>query len=219
MDATAWNERYSGTDLIWSATPNRWLVQELEGARPGKALDVASGEGRNAIWLAEQGWSVTAVDFADQAIARARSLSEQAATQLGVALDIEWVHDDVLHHEFRASAYDLVLACYLQLEDFDRREVMRSCAHALAPGGILLVIGHDSRNLAEGYGGPQDPSVLFTARDIEQDLQDHIRSGTLVVERSDRVAREVETDEGTRVAWDALFRARGRKMSETFQFG
>ena len=108
---------------------------------------------------------------------------------------------------------------YLQLEDFDRREVMRSCAHALAPGGILLVIGHDSRNLAEGYGGPQDPSVLFTARDIEQDLQDHIRSGTLVVERSDRVAREVETDEGTRVAWDALFRARGRKMSETFQFG
>ena len=74
----------------------------------------------------------------------------------------------------------------------------------------MLVIWHDSTNLTEGYGGPQDAELLYTAQDVEADLQDIISSGVLAVERASRVAREVETAEGPQVAWDFLFRARRR---------
>src|SRR5699024_10986341 len=102
--------------------------------------------------------------------------------------------------------FDLVLAAYLQLVATERRAVMGSAAAALAPGGTLLVVGHDTSNIAEGYGGPQDPSVLFTAGDLESDLATPLDAGRLVVDRAGRVARDVDTEEGPRTAWDVLFR-------------
>lgn len=219
MDVTAWNERYSGTDLVWPATPNRWVVQELEGMPTGVALDLASGEGRNAVWLAEQGWSVTGVDFAENALAKAREQAARIAAQTGQDLDVQWVQDDILRRELPSGAYDLVLLTYVQLEAWERREVVRRCTQALAPGGTLLVVGHDSTNLTDGYGGPQDPAVLCTARDLEDDLRDYLGSGLLRIERADRVAREVDTDDGVQVAWDVLFRARRRTDRDGPSFG
>ena len=97
---------------------------------------------------------------------------------------------------------------------------MRAAARTLAPGGVLLIIGHDATNLTEGYGGPQDRELLYSAKDISADLQDMISSGVLDVERADRVAREVDTDQGPRVAWDVLFRARRRETGKGgFNFG
>ncbi|MFL6133228.1 MAG: class I SAM-dependent methyltransferase, partial [Nocardioidaceae bacterium] len=63
MDARAWDERYAASELIWSATPNRFVEAELTSLPPGRAVDLAAGEGRNALWLADRGWHVTAVDF------------------------------------------------------------------------------------------------------------------------------------------------------------
>lgn len=220
MDATGWNERYAQADLVWPSSPNKWVVGELQGHAPGRALDLGAGEGRNAIWLADQGWSVTAVDFAERALAKARDRAARVEAAHGVSLDITWVQADLFTHEPAPAAYDLVLATYVQLVDYERRELVRRCVQALAPGGTLLVVGHDATNLADGHGGPQDASVLFTGADIEHDLQDFIRSGALTLERSGRVAREVETDDGTVVAWDALFRARRRlEGSGGFAFG
>ncbi len=219
MDKTSWNERYSGSDLVWPTSPNRWVVAQLEGHIPGDALDLGCGEGRNAMWLAEQGWAVTAVDFAENALAKAR---QEAAAVLAPAdaERISWVQGDVLTYEMPTSAYDLVLSTYVHLLDFERRELLRNCVRALAPGGTLLVVGHDTTNLTEGVGGPQEAAILFTGADIEGDLQDHLGSGALSLERSGRVAREVETEEGTVVAWDALFRARRRVESTSgFAFG
>lgn len=220
MDATTWNERYSQAEPVWPKSPNKWVVNEMGGHVPGVALDLGCGEGRNSIWLADQGWRVTAVDFALNALDRARERARSESAESGVELHISWVQADLTRYEAAPGRYDLVLLTYVHLLDFERRELLRNCVRALAPGGTLLVVGHDTTNLTDGTGGPQDPAVLFSGQDIEGDLQDHLRSGTLVLERSGRAAREVETEDGPVVAWDALFRAKRRPdVAGGFSFG
>jgi SAM-dependent methyltransferase len=90
MDPAAWDERYAATDLVWSAGPNQFVEQELAGLAPGRALDLACGEGRNARWLAEQGWHVTAMDFSPVAIETGRRLTAELDGR------IEWVVGDAL---------------------------------------------------------------------------------------------------------------------------
>ncbi len=194
MDASTWDERYRSAELVWGGGPNRWVEQEVADLPAGRALDLACGEGRNALWLADRGWRVTAVDFSPVAIEKARRL------QQAVAADVDWVCADVL--AFRSEdEVDLALLCYLQLPAAERRVAVRRAAASLAPGGVLLVIGHDATNLQDGYGGPQDHSVLFTAADITADLGDT----DLVVERAEAVRRPV--DGAPRPAIDALLRA------------
>ena len=192
MDASEWDERYRSADLVWGGPPNRWVAEELAGASPGRALDLACGEGRNALWLAAQGWQVTAVDFSAVAIAKARELDTRGS--------VSWVQADAT--SYRGEPVDLALLCYLQLSAAERRQAVRAAADVLAPGGVLLVIAHDTRNIADGTGGPQDPRVLYTAADVAGDLD-----GTgLVVERATEVLRPVEGAD--RPAIDALLRAR-----------
>jgi SAM-dependent methyltransferase len=195
VDASGWDERYRSADLIWGVAPNRWVAQEVADLPAGRALDLACGEGRNALWLAGRGWRVTAVDFSPVGLEKARQL------QHGTGAVVDWVCADVLTYRC-PDRVDLALLCYLQLPSAQRRVVVRQTAASLAPGGVLLVIGHDSANLQDGYGGPQDPTVLFTALDVAADLD-----GTgLVVERADTVRRPVEG--APRPALDALLRAR-----------
>jgi SAM-dependent methyltransferase len=218
VEATDWDARYSA-GRMWSSEPNRWVVQELSGVAPGRAIDAACGEGRNAIWLAEQGWSVVAVDFSGVALERARESAAEAAQAAG-ELDITWVQADITDEGVVTNQYDLALVSYVHLEEYERTPLLRAAARTLAPGGTLLVVGHDASNLAEGYGGPQDPEVLYSAKDVASDLQDMIASGLLEVERADRVAREVDTEDGPRVAWDVLFRARRKEVGKGgFNFG
>jgi SAM-dependent methyltransferase len=218
MDSTQWDARYSGAEPVWSLDANRWVVQELSAASPGRALDVATGEGRNAIWLAARGWSVTAVDFSQAGLNRAAELAARAG-EGRAPLDITWLCHDVRVLTPTVEGYDLVLVSYLHVPAHERTPIVRTGARALAPGGVLLVVGHDTTNLAEGVGGPQDPRVLFTAADLEADLQDQIRSGALRVERSTRAAREVETEDGPRHAWDAVFKARRWDFGKTPALG
>jgi SAM-dependent methyltransferase len=93
MEREDWDRRYRGTELVWTAQPNRFLVQELRGLPPGRALDLGSGEGRNAVWLAEGGWKVTAVDFSPVALDKARRLAQAR----GVTVD--WVLADLRDYE------------------------------------------------------------------------------------------------------------------------
>ncbi len=214
-DAKGWDERYGGAEFVWPRQPNRLVVQELRGSPPGTALDVATGEGRNAIWLAEIGWSVTAVDFSQVALRRAADLEAEAEAERGEQLDIEWVWGDLRTWELPASSYDLVLMAYLHLPSYERTPLVRACAAALAAGGLLLIIGHDTSNLTEGYGGPQDASVLYTAADLEGDVQHLINSGGYAVERSGRFAREVVVGDETHVAWDVLVKLRRKGQSKS----
>src|SRR4051812_9854296 len=97
MDAAAWDERYAAAELGWSASPNRFVAAELADLSPGRALDLAAGEGRNALWLAERGWQVTAVDFSRVGLEKARAL--QRRHPRGAQLQVEWVHADVLTYD------------------------------------------------------------------------------------------------------------------------
>jgi SAM-dependent methyltransferase len=165
MDAAAWDARYADADRLWSDTPNRWVHEVLAGRPPGTALDLACGEGRDAVWLAEQGWDVTGVDFSENALSRAAA----SATRRGVRA--RWIRADVTVWT-PPQQVDLVLVAYLHLPPDERRRVLHTAAAALAPGGTLLVVGHDSANLTRGVGGPRDPAVLYTAQDVVDDLAD-----------------------------------------------
>ncbi|OEV36409.1 methyltransferase [Kitasatospora aureofaciens] len=180
------------------------MVRELTGSTPGRALDLATGEGRNAIWLATQGWEVTGLDFSAVALERAERLTAELPDE--VADRLTWRHGDARTQEGPAGGYDLVLIAYLQLPAADRRAALHRAAEALAPGGTLLVVGHDLTNLTEGVGGPQDPAVLFTPEDVLADLAEY----GLHTVRAERVHRTVgEPGHGgglTSVAIDALVR-------------
>ncbi|MCZ6888274.1 MAG: methyltransferase domain-containing protein [Gammaproteobacteria bacterium] len=158
-----WNERYAARELVWSARPNQQLVDSLAslGAAPGRALDVGCGEGRNALWLAEQGWQVTAVDFSSVAIDKAR----QIAARRGVAVD--WVVADVVDWEPPRHGFDLAIATYLQTSSAERERWLRHAVDALADAGVFIYIGHDTSNLEHGTGGPKSADVLATPGDIE----------------------------------------------------
>lgn len=197
MDATDWDERYRDSELVWGAEPNRWVAQELAALAPGTAVDLACGEGRNALWLAGRGWRVIGVDFSAVALEKARTLESGQPPE---APRVAWVHGDAVSYRPDAPV-DLALLCYLHLPAAQRREAVRNAARSLAPGGTLLVVGHDSANLAEGTGGPQDPAVLFTAADLVADLD----GLGLRVERAGAVLREVGG--APRPAIDALVRA------------
>jgi SAM-dependent methyltransferase len=188
-----WNEKYDGAELLWSEGPNRFLVAEAAALPPGRALDLACGEGRNAIWLAELGWAVTGVDFADVALAKAKT----RAAARGVRVDL--VHADLVDWAPPAGAFDLVLVLYLQLPAGELRSVLGGAAAAVAPGGTFLLVGHDLLNLTEGHGGPSEPGVLYTAADVVAGL------AGLEIEKAERVLRPVEGAE--RPAIDVLVRA------------
>ena len=195
MNREHWDERYGTEELIWKAEPNRFLVEELDALPPGRALDLACGEGRNAVWLASKGWRVTGADFSRAGLAKAQRL----ATDRGV--EVTWVEADVVEWRPPTASFDLVVVMYLHLLAEQRRQALAHAAAALAPGGVLLVVGHDTANLLEGTGGPQDPAVLFGPEEIVEDL-----SG-LQIERAEQVKRTVVTDAGEATAIDALVRA------------
>jgi SAM-dependent methyltransferase len=196
MDASDWDRRYAEAGLVWSATPNQFVEEALADHAPARAVDLAAGEGRNALWLAGLGWKVTAVDFAEVGLAKGRRVAGD--------LPVTWVCADVLTWE-PDDSYDLALVAYLQLPEDQRSTAVRRAWAALRPGGELFWVAHDSTNLVEGTGGPPDPRVLMTADDVLADLGGE----DFEVFRAERVARRVTTDDGhggevSRTAYDCL---------------
>jgi SAM-dependent methyltransferase len=137
VESQEWDRRYAGAELVWTAEPNRFVVDELRDLAPGQALDAGAGEGRNAVWLAARGWQVTAVDFSAVGLDKSRRL----AGARGVAVD--WVRADVRDYQPEPGSFQLVLVAYLQLRAAELDGVLRRAVTALAPGGVLL--GRGSR--------------------------------------------------------------------------
>lgn len=191
MDAQAWDERYRTADRLWSASPNLFVADRLSTATPGVGLDVASGDGRNAIWLAEQGWGVTAVDFSEVAIEQGRKLSDRVAFEVG---DVRtWSTD---------KTFDLVLISYLHLPRGEMQSVVSAVGSWLSSGGELFMIGHDKSNIEHGVGGPQVSEILWDVAEIASWLTEF----TLI--EAQVVRRPVEAADGQVYARDVLIRAR-----------
>lgn len=191
MDAAAWDARYASQPLVWSAGPNELFASLLQDVAPGRALDLAAGEGRTAVWLAQRGWQVRAVDFSAAGVAKGR---ERAAAQ---DLDVEWVVDDVTTADL-GSGYDLIAVLYLQLPYLQMERLVGRCVQGLAPGGRLVLIAHDRDNIAHGVGGPQDAALLPTAQLVRA------WAAGAQVERAEQVLRP--TAQGTAI--DVLLVAR-----------
>lgn len=153
--AAIWDERYASSGLVWSAEPNALAASLLSGLTPGRALDVAAGEGRMALWLAGLGWQVTALDFSAVGLSKGRSRAEE------LGLQVDWRLADATTADLGEFVYDLVMVLYLHLTEQEIRGLLGRCARALAPGGHLLVLGHDKDNLLRGVGGPQDARLLY----------------------------------------------------------
>lgn len=192
MDSAGWDSRYQAAELVWGGEPNRFVAAEFTATTPGRALDLAAGEGRNAIWLAQAGWQVTAVDFSTVAIDRGRSLAEHQ----GVTVD--WIVADVRDYQPAPGAFDAVIVAYLHLPADDLNPILTRAAQAVAPGGRILVVGHDVTNIADGIGGPQDPAILYTPDAIAAALPG------LRILGAERVHRPVPTEDGTVDAIDTL---------------
>jgi 2-polyprenyl-3-methyl-5-hydroxy-6-metoxy-1,4-benzoquinol methylase len=204
VKSNEWDKRYEEREFVWSIEPNRFVEAELRDVPPGQGLDLASGEGRNALWLAERGWQVTAVDFSAVGMEKARRRAKVKG------LDVNWVLEDVLHFEPEPESFDLVLWSYLHLPEHERRAVLAKACKAVAPGGTLLFVAHDLSNLEHGHGGPQSKQVLCTPEDVVADLH-----GFDII-KAEVVAREVEEDGAVvGIALDTLVRGRKPTMGSS----
>ncbi|RIV37391.1 FAD-dependent oxidoreductase [Micromonospora radicis] len=164
----AWEHRYQSRPAVWSGQANPQLVAEVDGLPPGRALDVGSGEGADAVWLAGRGWRVTGVDISATALRRAAEHARAAGAQ--VAELIEWTHADLLRWSPAPAAYDLVSAQFLHLPTQPRREVFARLAAAVAPGGRLLIVGHHPWDLRTTARRMHFPEMMFTAEQVAEEL-------------------------------------------------
>ena len=178
-----WDERYAARPLLWSSEPNFTVRLETAALAPGRALDLACGEGRNALWLAERGWSVTGVDFSRVAIERGR---ERAMAR---GLSIEWVLGDVAEWKPDGQV-DLVVVAFLHTDITARQHWMSIARESVAPGGTFLYVGHDLTNIEHGSGGPRDPGVLSRPEEIAAALPG------FEIARAEVVRREVTGEPG-----------------------
>lgn len=196
MDARDWDERYAAADLVWGAPPNEVVVELATSLPRGRAVDLGCGEGRNAIWLATRGWRVQGVDFSAVALEKAAATAADAPA--AVRERLSWTCGDVLDAPL-PQGLDLALIVYLHLPAGERARLLRRVQDALAPGGALLMLGHHSRNLAEGVGGPQDPAMLFSPEDVVAELDPQLQVD---------FARDLGRDTPAGLAIDALVFAR-----------
>ena len=196
MDERFWDERYTTDDLVWTDRPNEFLVRETMSLPPGTALDLACGEGRNAIWLAEQGWSVVGADFSSVGLEKAKAFADQR----GVWVAFEQ-HDATIW--VPRQRYGLVAVFYLQLPPEERRSALLHAIAAVADGGSLLVVAHDRDNLERGFGGPQSAEVLYSVDEVVNLAE---KAGFEIV-TAEQARRIVSTPSGERVAIDTVVRA------------
>ena len=172
-----WNDRYASKELIWSAGPNELFASEVSSLQPGKALDVACGEGRNAIWLAEEGWDVTAIDFSDVGVNKGNQIAEKR----GVSLT--WIAEDVSTWNLTDEEYDLVAVLYLHTGEAERKLWLPNVLDAVKPSGTFIYIGHDPGNIDHGVGGPQDPALLPSVDEITHAMEAFQIEAAKVIER------------------------------------
>ncbi|MGZ4798427.1 MAG: FAD-dependent oxidoreductase [Acidimicrobiia bacterium] len=166
-----WDHRYAG-DRMWSGNPNGSLVDEIDGFAPGTALDVGAGEGGDAVWLAEQGWKVTASDISQRALDRVAA----EAQRRGPGIECRRVDANALG-AFPSGAFDLVTAHYASIPRTPDGRGVRNLLDAVAPGGALLVVGHDLEPMRAPidtleHSRPFDPDAYVRVDDFARVLAD-----------------------------------------------
>lgn len=198
--AQFWNERYASADSVWSITPNAFVVEYLSDLPAGKMIDLAGGEGRNALWFAGRGWQAEDADISSVAIDKfvARADSEGLADHC-----VGTVIDDSPRATFALAPADLGVIAYLQIPHESLAQRIRDLVAALRPGATFFGVWHARENLEDGFGGPQRADVLPS---IDELLTIAGECGLSVLECGLR-DRFVEVDGETKRAIDVILHA------------
>lgn len=198
-----WDGFYREREQVWSGKPNPVLVRELETVGPARAIDLGCGEGADAIWLAERGWTVTGVDVSAVALSRA----QQHAADAGVSNRVRWVVRDLAEWE-PEEQYELVSAQFLHSPiELPRERVLRRAAEAVAPGGLLLVVGHTAFPPWAPHRHEGQEPQLTTAEEVALSLG--LRAGRWQIETSVSEGREMTGPDGQQfVMTDSVLKAR-----------
>jgi SAM-dependent methyltransferase len=195
--AAAWDRRYSELEQVWSGHPNAALVSEVTGLPPGRALDVGCGEGADAVWLAGQGWEVTALDVSQVALERAARHAEKAGAH------VRWVHAGLTDAALPAGTFALVSAQYPALPRTPRQDAERALLAAVAPGGLLVVVHHADVDTEAARACGFDPADYVMPSDVARALDDAWQ-----VEVSERRPRHLAAGAGAHHTADIVLRAR-----------
>jgi SAM-dependent methyltransferase len=159
-DTNKWDERYAESDQLWSGNPNQTLVDAATPLAAGRALDVGCGEGADAVWLAQRGWRVSALDVSGLAIERAKHHASAAGVEL------TWVHSGLVEADLGPATFDLVSAQYAVLDKTPGRVAERILIDAVAPGGVLSVVHHADFNPEHARDHGFDPADYVHPEDV-----------------------------------------------------
>jgi SAM-dependent methyltransferase len=199
-----WDHRYSG-DRMWSGDPNGTLVNEVSDLTPGRALDVGAGEGGDAIWLASRGWTVTASDVSQRALDKIGAEAERRG------LRVERLRADANAADpFGTEMFDLVSAQYASIPRTADGRAIRNLLRAVAPGGTLLVVGHDLEPMRAPVDAPEhgrafDPDAYVRTDDVAAALDG---SPSWEVERHEKRPRPGGAASASHHVDDVVLRAR-----------
>lgn len=178
-----WDSRYAASQDLFGDKPSPLLIEYRSLMRPGMAaLAIGDGEGRNGLWLAEQGLHVLSVDLSPHALARAQARAE--ARQLELAT----VCADVLEWDWPVAAFDLVACIFVHFPSAHRPAVLRAMRAALKPGGLMILEAFHRDQAALGTGGPSDPDLLYTLPELEAAFSDDF------ILRLEQTGTDVEVD-------------------------
>ena len=192
-----WDDRYSDMDQLWSGQPNATLTVEIQGLSAGRALDVGCGEGADALWLAEQGWHVTALDVSRVALDRAAA----EATVRGV--QVNWLHAGLVEAALPPASFDLVSAQYPALLRTEANAAEHALLTAVAPGGVLLIVHHPAPTAEEAAAHGFHADDYVSPAQVAALLDDNWQ-----VEVDETRPRHVATGAGSHHTEDVILRAR-----------
>jgi len=161
-----WDERYASDEFAYGTAPNEFLVQMAGRIRSGdRVLCLADGEGRNGVWLAQQGMQVTAVDVSERGLRKARELAQKAQVTIDTAVA------DVTRFDLGVGRWDAITSIFLHLPSKARRALHSRCQAALKPGGVFIYEVYGRAQLRYGTGGPKEPELLPRLEDVLDELQ------------------------------------------------
>ena len=197
-----WEDRYGAAGLAWSGNPNPVLVTEAAALSPGRALDIGSGEGADAFWLAQRGWQVTGVDIAVNALDKARARAE--SVDPAAAARIDWQQHDFTEWSPNPQSFDLVSSQFMHLPKPTITTLFRSLAAAVAPGGMLLIVGHDASDVDENSEHLAHLSeLMFSVEDVLAPIKEE----QLQVEVAESRRRQAKHENGREFIHDVVVKA------------
>lgn len=207
VPAEYWNQKYRIDEWLYTKVENRFVKELCEPLPPGKAIDLAGGEGRNSMWLAKRGWQVEDVDFSSVALRKFRAwVAEESANDPTLAARCHTTKADARGFKSKLAPADLGVIAYLQIPQDELAAAITGLVAKLKPGADLVGVWHSLDNLAGGFGGPRNPDVLPSVERIREILE----SLPVDIESLENRDGQIQTQEGLKPSITLVLKARVR---------